>query len=200
MSILIAGADYDLLLEVLQQFSREEILGYTSNVDHFYKELPYLGDLRDRNQLDPQTKLIMASSDIAFRKFMASRWSNFMTEFVSTTATFLTQVELRMGTTIGMHALVSGNCYIGMMSSIGAFARLHHGSVVEDYSVISPGSTLLGDSRVSFQCIVGANATVLPKVTVANNCIVGAGAVVVKNTQPFGVYAGNPARLIRMTS
>jgi acetyltransferase-like isoleucine patch superfamily enzyme len=198
MSILFVGADYDLILEIRGSFSSKEIIGYTSNIDHFYKEIPYFGSLRDKSELDPQTKLIIATSDIVFRKFVVSQWSENITEYVSDKAIFIGKIKVQMGTTISMNSFVSGGCTIGMMSSIGAFCRLHHGSIVGDYCVISPGSTLLGDSEVASECFVGANATILPRVKVSNNCIIGAGSVVVEDTQPFGVYAGNPAKLIRL--
>jgi len=44
---------------------------------------------------------------------------------------------------------------------------------------------------------VGERVSVLPGVALADGCIVGAGSVVTRSTEPYGVYAGNPARLIR---
>jgi acetyltransferase-like isoleucine patch superfamily enzyme len=43
---------------------------------------------------------------------------------------------------------------------------------------------------------IGTNATVLP-VTICDSVVVGAGAVVTRDITVPGVYAGNPARLIR---
>lgn len=60
------------------------------------------------------------------------------------------------------------------------------------------------DDRVVGDCIglgdyswVGQNAIVLPGVKIGEYSVVGAGSVVTKNTEPYGIYAGNPARLIR---
>ncbi len=52
---------------------------------------------------------------------------------------------------------------------------------------------------------VGARATILPGVTVKSHSIVAAGAVIARDTEPYMVYAGNPAvavkeRKIRMTT
>jgi acetyltransferase-like isoleucine patch superfamily enzyme len=52
-------------------------------------------------------------------------------------------------------------------------------------------STKIGN-RVS----LGSNATILP-VTIADDIVVGAGAVVTKDLIEPGIYAGNPARLVR---
>ena len=51
--------------------------------------------------------------------------------------------------------------------------------------------TLIGDS-VS----IGSNATILP-VNICNNVVIGAGSVVTKNIKVPGIYAGNPAKLLR---
>lgn len=45
---------------------------------------------------------------------------------------------------------------------------------------------------------VGAGVTVLPGITVGDNSIVGAGSVVTKDVPANAIYAGNPARIIRM--
>jgi acetyltransferase-like isoleucine patch superfamily enzyme len=43
---------------------------------------------------------------------------------------------------------------------------------------------------------IGSNATILP-VTICDRTVIGAGAVVTKNIDIAGIYAGNPATLIR---
>lgn len=44
---------------------------------------------------------------------------------------------------------------------------------------------------------IGANVIVLAGVKLAVGSVVGAGSVLTRDTQPYGVYVGNPARLIR---
>jgi len=46
-------------------------------------------------------------------------------------------------------------------------------------------------------CWLGASVIILPGVRISKHCIIGAGSVVTKNTEPFSVYVGNPARKIR---
>ena len=43
---------------------------------------------------------------------------------------------------------------------------------------------------------IGSGSTILP-VEIENNVVVGAGSVVTKNLKQNGIYAGNPAKLIR---
>jgi len=46
---------------------------------------------------------------------------------------------------------------------------------------------------------IGANVIILPEVRIPEGCVIGAGAIVTKNVKlkAYGVYAGNPVRLIR---
>lgn len=44
---------------------------------------------------------------------------------------------------------------------------------------------------------IGEGVTCLPGVDIPDGCVVGAGSVVTKGLEPYAVYAGNPARLLR---
>lgn len=45
---------------------------------------------------------------------------------------------------------------------------------------------------------LGVNCTVLPGVTLGEGCIVGANSVVTKDTEPWTIYAGTPAKPIKI--
>jgi acetyltransferase-like isoleucine patch superfamily enzyme len=45
---------------------------------------------------------------------------------------------------------------------------------------------------------IGAGAKILGGSRIARGCVIGAGAVLKGTTVPFGVYVGNPARLLKM--
>lgn len=44
---------------------------------------------------------------------------------------------------------------------------------------------------------IGYGAQIMSGVTIADGCVIAAGAVVAKNTVPYGVYGGIPAKLIK---
>jgi maltose O-acetyltransferase len=44
---------------------------------------------------------------------------------------------------------------------------------------------------------IGAGAVIMPGVTLADGTVIGANAVVNKDTQPYGIYVGAPARFVR---
>jgi UDP-2-acetamido-3-amino-2,3-dideoxy-glucuronate N-acetyltransferase len=60
----------------------------------------------------------------------------------------------------------------------------------------APTDWVLGRIVVKHGAALGANATILPKVVIGEWAMVGAGAVVTKDVPPYGLVAGNPARLI----
>lgn len=45
--------------------------------------------------------------------------------------------------------------------------------------------------------IIGTNSVVFPGVNLAEGCSVGAMALVTRSTEPWGIYAGNPAKKIK---
>lgn len=47
---------------------------------------------------------------------------------------------------------------------------------------------------------IGSGSKILDGVTISKGCVIGAGCVVTKTTQPFGVYVGVPAKLIKFRS
>lgn len=51
--------------------------------------------------------------------------------------------------------------------------------------------------RFGKHVIVGAGSIILPGVNVAEGCSVGAMTLLVKSTEPWGIYVGNPARRIK---
>ena len=51
-------------------------------------------------------------------------------------------------------------------------------------------------NNIGDNVLIGSNATILP-VNVTSGCVIGAGSVVTKDCKIKGIYAGNPAKLIR---
>jgi acetyltransferase-like isoleucine patch superfamily enzyme len=51
-------------------------------------------------------------------------------------------------------------------------------------------------TKIGNHVSIGTNATILP-ITICDQVVIGAGAVVTKDITHPGIYAGNPARLLR---
>jgi acetyltransferase-like isoleucine patch superfamily enzyme len=54
-----------------------------------------------------------------------------------------------------------------------------------------------GDVDIGSDVWIGAGATILSGVTVGDGAVIGARAVVSRDVPPYGIVAGNPARLVR---
>jgi acetyltransferase-like isoleucine patch superfamily enzyme len=85
---------------------------------------------------------------------------------------------------------IGDNCFIG------------HG-VMFINDLFQNGGPARGDknlwkaTKIGNHVSIGSNATILP-VEICDNVVIGAGAVVTKNITQSGVYAGNPAKLIKL--
>ena len=110
-------------------------------------------------------------------------------------------VEIQRGVRIGKRCRIQSHAFICELVVIGDDCFISHGAMFINDLFEKGGpakgqrelwrSTKLGN-RVS----VGTNVTVLP-VTICDNVVIGAGAVVTKDITKPGIYAGNPARLLR---
>lgn len=110
-------------------------------------------------------------------------------------------VEIQKKVTIGNNCKIQSHSFICELVTIGDECFIGHGVMfINDlFSTGGPAggnkdlwrSTLIGN-HVS----IGSNATILP-VSICDNVVIGAGAVVTKNITEPGVYAGNPAKLIK---
>lgn len=110
-------------------------------------------------------------------------------------------VEIQQGAVIGNDTKVQSHSFICELVNIGDHCFIGHGVVfINDlFSEGAPAggdkskwkSTLIGD-HVS----IGSNATILP-VSICSHTVIGAGSVVTKDITEPGIYAGNPASLIR---
>lgn len=45
---------------------------------------------------------------------------------------------------------------------------------------------------------IGRNCTIMNGVTISNGCVIGANATVTRDTVPYGIYVGAPAKLVRL--
>lgn len=110
-------------------------------------------------------------------------------------------VEIQKDCRIGRRTKVQSHAFICEMVEIGDDCFISHGAMfVNDlFQTGGPArgnralwkSTKIGD-RVS----IGTNATILP-VEICDDVVVGAGSVVTKSIFKPGIYAGNPARMLR---
>ena len=110
-------------------------------------------------------------------------------------------VEIQKGVVIGSNCRIQSHAFICELVTIGDNCFISHGAMFIN-DLFTTGAPAGGDAskwkrtRIGNHVSIGTNATVLP-VEICDNVVIGAGSVVTKNIDEPGIYAGNPARLIR---
>ena len=110
-------------------------------------------------------------------------------------------VEIQRGAQIGSDTRIQSHSFICELVTIGAHCVIAHG-VMFINDTYATGRPAAGDrskwkpTRLGERVCVGSNATILP-VTICSDVVIGAGSVVTHDILVPGIYAGNPARLIR---
>ena len=110
-------------------------------------------------------------------------------------------VEIQKSVSIGKRCRIQSHAFICELVTIGDDCFIGHG-VMFINDLFSKGGPARGDTslwrstRIGSKVSNGSNATILP-VEICDGVVIGAGAVVTKPITVPGVYAGNPARLIR---
>jgi UDP-2-acetamido-3-amino-2,3-dideoxy-glucuronate N-acetyltransferase len=121
-----------------------------------------------------------------------------------------TFVEIQKGARIGRRCKISSHTFIceGVTIEDEVFIG-HNVTFIND---VFPRATAAGgalQTEQDWKCVptlikkgasVGSSATLLCGITVGEHALVGAGSVVTKDVPPYGVVAGNPARLLRVLS
>lgn len=59
------------------------------------------------------------------------------------------------------------------------------------------GRDVIKKTLIGRDCWIGAYAIIKCGVIVADGCIIAAGAIVTKDTEPYGIYAGVPAKRVK---
>lgn len=111
-------------------------------------------------------------------------------------------VEVQKNVSIGKRTKVQSHSFICELVTIGDDCFIGHG-VMFINDLFSEGGPAGGDAskwkstKIGNNVSLGSNATILP-VEIADGVVIGAGSVVTKDIKIKGVYAGNPAKLVRV--
>lgn len=110
-------------------------------------------------------------------------------------------VEIQKDVVVGNRTKVQSHSFICELVTIGNDCFIGHG-VMFINDLFSHGGPAQGDktkwkgTSIGNKVSIGSNATILP-VTICDQVVIGAGSVVTKDITVPGIYAGNPAVLMR---
>ena len=110
-------------------------------------------------------------------------------------------VEIQKGVIIGNRCKVQSHSFICELVTIADNVFIGHGVMFINDTFHAGGpaegdKTLWKNTFIGSNVSIGSNSTILP-VKICEDSIIGAGSVVTKNIDEPGVYAGNPAKLLR---
>ena len=110
-------------------------------------------------------------------------------------------VEIQGGAVIGKRCRIQSHAFVCDLVTIGDDSVVSHGAMfINDlFSAGGPAKkdrSLWRSTKVGNHVSIGTNATILP-VTICDWVVIGAGSVVTKDITESGIYAGNPAHLLR---
>jgi len=110
-------------------------------------------------------------------------------------------VEIQRNSVIGRNCKVQSHAFICELVEIGDNCVISHGVMfINDlFKTGKPAyrdKTLWKETTVGSNVLFGSNSTILP-VNIVDGVVIGAGSVVTKDLMVKGIYAGNPAKLLR---
>jgi maltose O-acetyltransferase len=115
-------------------------------------------------------------------------------------ATFSRRLTIGNNSGIGVNSQLQGKITIGdnvMMGPEVYIYTTNHEFSRLDIPICQQGYQEEKEVVIGDDVWIGSRATILPGVTIANGCIIGAGAVVTKDTPPYTVVCGNPAKVVK---
>jgi len=112
------------------------------------------------------------------------------------------RVKIGEGTFLNQGVMIAAQHEV----EIGAHCMLANGCFVSDSShryddpelpVPWQGFTSKGPTRIGENCWLGANVVVTSGVEIGERCVIGANSVVTRDTEPYSIAAGAPAKVLR---
>jgi acetyltransferase-like isoleucine patch superfamily enzyme len=112
------------------------------------------------------------------------------------------RIEIGNHVSLNDHAVLLGHGGITIGNDVRIAANVVVASFDHNFEDVSTPIRLQGVTGkpivIDNDVWIGAGAKILGGSHVGNGCIIGANAVIKGPTLPFGVYVGNPARLLKM--
>ena len=110
-------------------------------------------------------------------------------------------VEIQRNVVVGRRCRIQSHALVCELVTIGDDCVVSHGAMFinDRFAIGGPARRrreLWRPTWLGNHVSVGTNATILP-VSICDHVVIGAGAVVTKDLKEPGIYAGNPARLLR---
>lgn len=121
-----------------------------------------------------------------------------LTTFIHPTAYVAPNVKIEAGTVIMPYVMISSKASIGMNTLIMTGATIGHNTVLGEFNHIASQAVVGAHIKMGVGVNIGLNATVREYLTIGNFVTLGMGGVLTKNINDEEIWAGNPAKFLRM--
>ena len=128
-------------------------------------------------------------------RFLQAREKGYgLISYISGKASVWPDFQINHNVLIYEHAVVQPFSSVGENTIIRSAAHVSHHCNIGNHAFIAAGATLGGNVGVGERAFIGLGAVIRDGITIAPRTFIGAGAVIISDTEPDGVYVGNPAR------
>lgn len=117
--------------------------------------------------------------------------------YISPRALISEGVVVEDGVFIGDNVFIGPGTKLGRGVIIYPTACIGEFNVVNDFCFISLGVVTGGYTQIGKRSFIGLHSTIKNNINVASDSLIGSATNVIHDTQSWGVYVGNPARLIK---
>jgi len=177
----------DLPSEVGKKVLDYEVIGVDDDIPHYVDKAEFIitvGQIKDallREKL--HDKIVSAGGRLA--------------TIVASTAYVSKYAVLGRGTVVMHKAFVNAEVVIKESCIINTFANIEHSAEIGSFTHISTGAMVNGDCKVGSHVFLGSQSVMLNGTSIGDNNVIAAGSFVRKSIKKSGIYAGNPARLMK---
>ena len=120
--------------------------------------------------------------------------------FVHPMAYLAPNVILEPGCVIMPNVTISSNTHIGKCSLVMVGATIGHDNVIGEFCHVAAQACVGAKLKVGRGVHFGLNCTVRENLTIGDCATIGMGAVLTKNVGEKEIWAGNPAKFLRMAN
>ncbi|MBF4507148.1 acetyltransferase [Flavobacterium sp. JLP] len=188
----------------LENDSEHEVIAFSVNEkylpeNNFFHDLPIIAFENIEKEYSPQDyKFFAPMSPQKMNKLREEVYNNIkakgyeLISYISSKATLFNNI-------IGENCFILENNTIQPFTTIGnnvilwSGNHIGHHSVIKDHIMFTSHVVLSGHCLVENYCTFGVNSTIRDGLKIAEGTFVGMSASIIKNTEEWCIYKGNPA-------
>ena len=197
-----AGGHAHVVIDMLLQQNKYEIVGCLDPSGGYCGEIPVLGDDNLLENLYEQGvhNAFVALGSNKIRKRIFEKCHNIgysMINVISSNAVVSPRAKMGQGNIIMHGAIINAGTQIGDGCIINTNASVDHDCIINDFTHVAPGSAIAGATSVGAECFLGIGCRIIDGIHIGDNVTLGAGAVAINDLQSDATAVGVPARIIK---